>query len=140
MSVLGIQARIAGEREYVSDPGLGLDRGLLRHAVSLYDNLESKMKRRSKPGRDSALPNQKGGLPIAERAELQRQGAKAAARGEERGVNPMDEQTNRPSTTGECPDVWQRRKDAWQEGHDVQSRAEDHASTHPSERGEKDDH
>jgi len=122
-----------------------LDRGLLRYAVSLYDNLGARMKRRSKSGQGSTgqgspLPNQKGGLPIAERAELQRQGAKAAARGEERGVNPMDEQTNRPSTTGECHEVWQRRKDAWQEGHDVQTRTDDRANTHPSERGEKDDH
>lgn len=42
------------------------------------------MKRRSKPKQHAAGRDQKDGLPTAERAELQRQGAKAAARGEER--------------------------------------------------------
>ncbi|WP_404935399.1 CrpP-related protein [Mitsuaria sp. TWR114] len=58
------------------------------------------MKRRSEPKQHAAGRDQKDSLPTAERAELQRQGAKAAARGEERDVNPMDEQLNRPSATG----------------------------------------
>ncbi|MGN7876783.1 CrpP-related protein [Roseateles sp. 22389] len=98
------------------------------------------MKRRSKPGRHAARRDQKNSLPTAERAELQRQGAKAAARGEERHVNPMDEQLNQPSATGECPDLWQRRKDAWQQGHDVQSQTDDRASSHPSRQEESDEH
>ena len=98
------------------------------------------MKRRAKPKRHAAGRDQKDGLPTAERAELQRQGAKAAARGEERDVNPMDEQLNRPSATGECPDLWQRRKDAWQQGHDVQSQADNQTNSHPSSREESDEH
>jgi len=98
------------------------------------------MKRRSEPKQHAAGRDQKDSLPTAERAELQRQGAKAAARGEERDVNPMDEQLNRPSATGECPDLWQRRKDAWQQGHDVQSQADNQTNSHPSSREESDEH
>jgi hypothetical protein len=98
------------------------------------------MKRRSKPNQHAAGRDQKDSLPTAERAELQRQGAKAAARGEERDVNPMDKQVNRPSATGECLDLWQKRKDAWQQGHDVQSQADDQASSHSSRQEESDEH
>lgn len=84
------------------------------------------MKRSTKPhpekrqGSDDAR-----GLPTAERAELQRQGAKAAARGDGSSGNPMDEASNLPTNTGECSDVWKERKDAWQSGHEAQTKTDD---------------
>jgi hypothetical protein len=62
-----------------------------------------------------------GVLSPAERAELQRQGAKAAARGESSDANPLHEPQNRPSATGESVAQWSKRRAAWQQGHDVQS-------------------
>ena len=55
-------------------------------------------------------------------------------------MNPMDKQVYRPSATGECLDLWQKRKDAWQQGHDVQSQADDQASSHSSRQEESDEH
>ncbi len=62
-------------------------------------------------------------LPAAvspEHAELQRQGAKAAARGEAQAANPMLETVNQPGATGESERVWSDRRDAWDRGHDSQ--------------------
>jgi hypothetical protein len=56
-----------------------------------------------------------------ERAELQRQGAKAAARGEALAANPMLEPINRPDATGESEAVWSGRRDAWKHGHGSRS-------------------
>lgn len=56
----------------------------------------------------------------AEHAELQRQGAKAAARGEAPESNPMFNSINLPSATGESTQVWSERRDAWERGHDSQ--------------------
>jgi hypothetical protein len=56
----------------------------------------------------------------AEHAELRRQGAKAAARGEARESNPMLDPINQPDTTGESPQVWSGRRDAWESGHSSQ--------------------
>ncbi len=53
----------------------------------------------------------------AEHAELQRQGAKAAARGEAPESNPMLDSINKPCATGESEQVWSRRRDAWNRGH-----------------------
>ncbi|MDR7333492.1 serine protease [Roseateles asaccharophilus] len=58
----------------------------------------------------------------AEHAELQRQGAKAAARGEAQASNPMLETINQPVATGETERVWSDRRDAWDRGHDAQQR------------------
>ena len=58
----------------------------------------------------------------AEHAELQRQGAKAAARGEAQASNPMLESINKPVATGETERVWSDRRDAWDRGHDAQQR------------------
>jgi S1-C subfamily serine protease len=58
----------------------------------------------------------------AEHAELQRQGAKAAARGEVQASNPMLETINQPAVTGETERVWSDRRDAWDRGHDAQQR------------------
>lgn len=58
----------------------------------------------------------------AEHAELQRQGAKAAARGEAQASNPMLETINKPGATGETEQVWVDRRDAWDRGHDAQQR------------------
>lgn len=55
-----------------------------------------------------------------EHAELRRQGAKAAARGDEPGTNPMLEPANQPGTTGESGTVWAGRRDAWGQGHTAQ--------------------
>ena len=56
----------------------------------------------------------------AEHAELQRQGAKAAVRGEARASNPMLDSINQPDATGESQRVWTGRRDAWESGHDSQ--------------------
>lgn len=58
----------------------------------------------------------------AEHAELQRQGAKAAARGDAQASNPMLETINKPGATGETEQVWSDRRDAWDRGHDAQQR------------------
>lgn len=52
-----------------------------------------------------------------EHAELQRQGAKAAARGEHALTNPMLEAANQPDATGESSRTWSERRDAWSRGH-----------------------
>jgi S1-C subfamily serine protease len=57
-----------------------------------------------------------------EHAELQRQGAKAAARGEAQASNPMLETINKPVATGETQRVWSDRRDAWDRGHGAQQR------------------
>ena len=56
----------------------------------------------------------------AEHAELQRQGAKAAVRGEARGSNPMLDAINQPDSTGESQQMWSGRRDAWESGHSSQ--------------------
>ena len=56
----------------------------------------------------------------AEHAELQRQGAKAAVRGEARESNPMLDAINQPDSTGESQQVWSGRRDAWERGHSSQ--------------------
>jgi hypothetical protein len=58
-----------------------------------------------------------------ERAELLRQGAKAAARGEPCEANPMLDSINRPQSTGETHAVWGSRRDAWERGRVAQERA-----------------
>ncbi|WP_083748812.1 GGDEF domain-containing protein [Pelomonas sp. KK5] len=65
----------------------------------------------------------KTGVSTAERDELRRQGAKAAARGEHSISNPMGAHANMPDSTGESQDTWQFRKEAWQHGHDSQSQS-----------------
>lgn len=55
-----------------------------------------------------------------ERAELHRQGAKAAARGDSRESNPLLEAINLPSSTGESDQVWSSRRDAWERGRAAQ--------------------
>lgn len=71
---------------------------------------------------DSSTPDP---LPVpaadpGERAELQRQGAKAAARGETSESNPMLDAINQPDATGESERVWSGRRDAWERGHTAQ--------------------
>lgn len=56
----------------------------------------------------------------AEHAELQRQGAKAAVRGEARESNPMLDAINQPASTGESQRVWSGRRDAWESGYSSQ--------------------
>ena len=60
-------------------------------------------------------------LSSAELAELQRQGAKAAARGEPSDTNPLSQPRNWPSATGEPTAKWLQRSDAWEQGHGAQS-------------------
>lgn len=67
-------------------------------------------------------------LPPDERAELQRQGAKAAARGEPVSRNPLKQPVNLPQATGESQQAWLRRSEAWLQGHKAQSRASPHAT------------
>lgn len=57
-------------------------------------------------------------VPVSpEHAELQRLGAKAAARGEVAASNPMLDSINRPGATGETEQVWSERRAAWERGH-----------------------
>jgi hypothetical protein len=56
----------------------------------------------------------------AERFELHRQGAKAAARGDMAHVNPMLHAMNRPRATGESQRHWQQRMQAWLHGFEQQ--------------------
>ncbi len=60
---------------------------------------------------------------LAEHAELQRQGAKAAVRGETAGSNPMFDSVNQPDATGETEQAWSARRDAWERGHGSQQTA-----------------
>lgn len=70
---------------------------------------------------EGAPPGEALSAPVsAEHAELQRQGAKAAARGEEQASNPMLDTINQPGATGESEQVWLDRRDAWDRGHDSQ--------------------
>ena len=66
-------------------------------------------------------------LPTGERAELHRQGAKAAARGESVAGNPLHRPENSPEATGESAQTWWQRIKAWQRGHEAQSRAARHS-------------
>lgn len=80
-----------------------------------------------KPAADPAKVRPAAGetaLAAPERAELQRQGAKAAARGDHPSSNPMNEQSNGPVATGESTQVWRERQAAWQGGHAAQSKAD----------------
>lgn len=68
-----------------------------------------------------APPGEAGPARVSpEHAELQRQGAKAAARGEASAVNPMLASINQPDATGESEQVWSDRRDAWERGHRAQ--------------------
>jgi hypothetical protein len=51
-----------------------------------------------------------------ERAELHRQGAKAAARGDDLLSHPLERHANLPAVTGESLDLWLERRDAWLAG------------------------
>lgn len=55
-----------------------------------------------------------------EHAELRRQGAKAAARGDAQTTNPMFDAVNQPDATGESNNVWTERRDSWDRGHTSQ--------------------
>jgi hypothetical protein len=55
-----------------------------------------------------------------EHAELKRQGAKAAARGDSLQSNPMFDVINQPDATGESERVWSGRRDAWKQGYTAQ--------------------
>ncbi|MFG6414418.1 CrpP-related protein [Roseateles sp. DC23W] len=75
--------------------------------------------RRARPSpRVPALP-----LSEAERSELRRQGAKAAARGEAHDANPLSQSRNQPHATGESAQLWRQRSEAWKQGHEAQSRS-----------------
>lgn len=70
-----------------------------------------------RPATDAAPPPP---AEPGEHAELQRQGAKAAARGEALAANPMLDAINQPEATGESPPVWAARREAWDRGHSAQ--------------------
>jgi len=63
------------------------------------------------------------GLGLNEYAELHRQGAKSAARGDSRAENPMLRMVNRSETTGEARKIWLQRSMAWRAGFTAQSKA-----------------
>ena len=56
-----------------------------------------------------------------ERAELQRQGAKAATRGDAAASNPLLLLQNMPAATGETMQEWAVRYDAWRAGYEHQA-------------------
>lgn len=62
-------------------------------------------------------------LDARERAELLRQGAKAAARGDAAGANPMDTAVNGIGLTGEADGLWRLRRAAWRQGFESQRRS-----------------
>lgn len=68
----------------------------------------------------STRPTKPPAIGPGEHAELHRQGAKAAARGEARATNPMFEEVNQPYATGESNNVWTERRDSWDRGHTSQ--------------------
>jgi len=98
------------------------------------------MNRTAKPARRAA-PDAAPKAPLsgAERAELQRQGAKAAARGEPNDSNPFSQARNKPPATGDSADRWSQRNDAWEEGHEAQSTARRDAEP-PAPQRDKDEH
>lgn len=59
-------------------------------------------------------------LRPGEQAELHRQGAKAAARGDAPATNPMLYHVNQPGRTGESQQLWACRFDAWRQGYELQ--------------------
>ena len=69
--------------------------------------------------------------PSDEHAELKRQGAKAAVRGEGRESNPMCAPINQPDATGESVQKWAGRRDAWEQGYCFQQSPTD-APTQPA--------
>ena len=94
------------------------------------------MNRTVKPRRPKkATPPTESQLSSAERAELWRQGAKAAARGESADTNPLSEPRNKPPATGESDDKWLQRSDAWEQGHDAQTVAGRNAESPASQAG-----
>lgn len=98
------------------------------------------MSRSAKPPRATGTaPAPEPRLSDAERGELQRQGAKAAARGEPAGANPLGQPRNQPPATGESADRWAQRNDAWEKGHEAQS-ATRHNAEPPAPPGNQDEH
>lgn len=67
------------------------------------------------------MPKRAQNVSAGEKAELARQGAKAAARGDGRMTNPISRQVNLPAATGESTDSWKERREAWNAGHDHQT-------------------
>ena len=59
-------------------------------------------------------------MMAGERAELERQGAKAATRGDAAASNPMLLLRNMPGSTGETLQEWGLRYDAWRAGYEKQ--------------------
>lgn len=72
-----------------------------------------------------AIVAREDSMDPAEAAELRRQGAKAAARGDTEECNPMLTRSNRPAATGEDPQTWAVRSGAWQSGFEAQAVARD---------------
>lgn len=93
----------------------------------------------STPNPGKFHPAPEGRLASAERSELQRQGAKAAARGEPTETNPLRELRNKPSATGESAARWRQRSEAWAQGHVAQSLAQRKARPFASQ-GHFDEH
>ncbi len=52
----------------------------------------------------------------------------------------MTHPSNLPTSTGESRGLWQKRKDAWQSGHDAQSKADDKAEPFTPNGSAKDEH
>lgn len=52
----------------------------------------------------------------------------------------MTQASNLPTSTGESRGIWQKRKDAWQSGHEAQSKADDKSQTFTPNGSAKDEH
>lgn len=95
-------------------------------------------RRRNQPAAPASPPEPL--LSTAERAELQRQGAKAAARGEPSDTNPLSQAHNKPPATGESTDKWLQRSDAWDQGHEAQSSVQQDAEQPASGKNDDEHH
>jgi hypothetical protein len=92
-----------------------------RQLIQVLTATPSEAARATVPSPAAAAPPGDPPLAAEERAELWRQGAKSAARGESDTANPMLHRQNGPATTGETQHRWSARSGAWQDGHDLES-------------------
>jgi hypothetical protein len=98
------------------------------------------MTRRAKRGATEPAGRHAGDLSQPERVELHRQGAKAAARGDEASSNPMNDAVNLPQATGEPQETWRQRQQAWKRGHEAQSTVPANPAGPPGARDQDDGH
>jgi hypothetical protein len=93
------------------------------------------------PKQHSIAAFRHGGVALTalERAELQRQGAKAAARGDPADANPMRQRLEASDDgTGERHLIWAQRAAAWQAGYESQVKARKKSPPNPGSEPDRD--